>query len=91
MATHPEVPSFSATDIKKKLRYVHSTSLNLVLSTAAQMSKEGYLEMKEVEVKHHLEKQYRLSPLGKAVQLEITRMRQPPNARVHELTISSLG
>ena len=91
MATHPEVINFSATDIKKKLRYVHSTSLNLVLSTVAKMTKEGYLKMEEVEVKRHFEKQYRLTPLGEAVQLEITRMRQPPNARVHELAFSSSG
>ena len=75
MAVDTETKSFSATDIKKKLRYVHSTSLNLIITTAAQMAKEGFLEMEEIEIKNHFEKQYRLSPLGKAIYQEISRMR----------------
>lgn len=85
MAATPEVTSFSATAIKKQLRYVHSTSLNLIISTVTQLTQEGYLEMEEVEVKKHLEKHYALTPLGKEVQLEITRMRKPANAHTHEL------
>lgn len=79
MASTPETKYFSATAIKKLLRYLHSTSLNLIISTAAQLTEEGYLEMDEVEVKNHLEKQYCLTPLGKAVHGEITRIKRPPN------------
>lgn len=87
MANSPEIPSFSATAIKKKLRYVHSTSLNLIISTVSQLTEEGYLEMEEVDVKKHMEKHYQLSSLGKAVQLEIARMRKPANAQEHEQAV----
>lgn len=88
MASDPQVTSFSATAIKKQLRYVHSTSLNLIISTVTQLTNEGYLEMEEVEVKKHLEKHYSLTELGETVHHEIARIKRPPNQFEEEALVT---
>jgi len=69
----------SATSIKKRLKNIHSTSIGGVVILAGRMVKDGYFEVDEMEVKDHLEKQYRMTNLALDVYRELQMIQRPPN------------